>query len=448
VKQLFGTDGIRGVAGKYPLDPKTVTRFGSALAEVLFDGAKGDARVALGRDTRESGDWIATAVASGLSACGVEVVDAGVITTPGLAHVLRIGGFGAGVMISASHNPFADNGLKVFGAGGFKISDELEQQVEQKILSAEWSPPTREPQPPANDPELSAGYLRHLEAVLSAGRLDGLNLVLDCANGSASALAQELFQHYGAAVTMIGNAPDGRNINLGCGSLHLESLGETVRQQQADIGVAFDGDADRCLAVDSRGRPVDGDYILYIIGRRLKRQERLPGAGIVATIMSNLWLERKLSAEGVKLERAPVGDKYVLEQMTASGLTLGGEQSGHIIFREHATTGDGMLTALMLLDALVDENRTLDEVFDEIEPCPQVQINVRVREKPDLRRHPEVGPAVSLVERTMADSGRVVLRYSGTEPVARIMVEGTDAAAVKHQAEQLAGVVERAIGEG
>jgi phosphoglucosamine mutase len=449
VKQLFGTDGIRAVAGEYPLDRPTVLRFGAALAEVLEQEYGRPCRVALGRDTRESGIWLRDAVGRGLGARGATAVDAGTITTPGLAHVLEGQGFDAGVMISASHNPFRDNGLKVFGRGGVKLSDALERRVEQRILDDALAQPADEGPDVSEDPGLIRGYVAYLEEVLSpAGRLAGLRVALDCANGSASAIAPEVFRHHGADVVSIGDAPDGKNINLDCGSLHLDGLGRIVLERGCDLGIAFDGDADRCLAVDRKGRPVDGDYILYIVGRRLHRLGRLRGEAVVATIMSNLWLEQRFGEHGIKLHRAPVGDKYVLERMLESDLVLGGEQSGHVIFREHASTGDGVLTALLLLDALRDEGQTLEAILDSIKPCPQLQINVRVREKPDLRDHPAVGPAVAEVERALRDSGRVVLRYSGTEPVARIMVEGTNADAVRAHAEHLARVVEEALGGG
>jgi phosphoglucosamine mutase len=447
VKRLFGTDGIRGVAGEHPLDRPTVLRFGAALAEVLEAEYGRACRVALGRDTRESGTWLRDAVGRGLVSRGATAVDAGTITTPGLAHVLVGRGFDAGVMISASHNPFRDNGLKVFGRGGFKLSDEMERRVEQRMLGDGLEPPSDEDAVVSEDPKLIRAYVEHLEQVVSPpGRFEGLRLALDCANGSACAVAPEILRHHGAEVVTIGVAPDGRNINLDCGSLHLDGLGRLVRESGCDLGIAFDGDADRCLAVDRKGRPVDGDHILYIVGRRLHRRGRLRGDAVVATIMSNLWLERRLREHGIALLRAPVGDKYVLEQMREGSFVLGGEQSGHIIFREHATTGDGILTALLFLEALRDEAQPLEEIVDSIEPCPQVLLNVRVREKPDLRAHEVVGPAVAEAERALADAGRIVLRYSGTEPVARIMVEGTNAETVRVHAERLARVVEDVLG--
>ncbi len=445
MKRLFGTDGIRGVAGRYPLDEPTVRRFGAALAERLPSGES--CRVVVGRDTRESGPWLRDALAAGLASRKAVAVDAGVVSTPALAHVVRRCGFDAGVMISASHNPFEDNGLKVFGSDGVKLSDELESRIEELMLDGSRADPGRQAHSVEQDDSLSRCYVEHLETLLSGtDRLRGLSLVVDCANGSAYALAPEVLRHHGAEVLTIGDAPDGRNINLECGSLHLDRLVERVGQERADLGIAFDGDADRCLAVDSRGRVVDGDYLLFIVGRRMKREGRLRGDALVATIMSNFWLEESLAGEGVRLIRAPVGDKYVLEQMIAENLALGGEQSGHLIFRDHATTGDGLLTALLFLETLLEEPQSLEQIMDGITPYPQVQINVRVGEKPDLRSHATIGPAVAEIETALQGRGRVVLRYSGTEPVARVMLEGKEQELVRNQAEHLAAVIRQELG--
>jgi phosphoglucosamine mutase len=447
MKRLFGTDGIRTVAGEPPLDPPGVRRFGVALAEFLRAAGEPGRGVVLGRDTRESGPWIRDAVAAGLASRGVDAVDAGVITTPGLAHTLRAGGFRSGVMISASHNPYHDNGLKAFGADGFKLPDEAEQRIEGWILDDGLDDPGERDGAAIQDAGLARDYVLHLEELVSPpGRFRGTRVLLDCANGSAAGLAPEIFRHHGAEVVTIGDAPDGRNINLDCGSLHLDGLARRVKADGFDIGLAFDGDADRCLAVDRRGRVVDGDYILYLVGRRMKRAGQLAGDTVVATIMSNFWLEERFEREGIRLLRAPVGDKYVLERMEAEGLVLGGEQSGHVIFREYATTGDGILTAMMLLDALIDDEQPLETILDGIVPCPQLLVNVRVSEKPDLRQHPVVGPLVSETEAELEGRGRVVLRYSGTEPLARVMVEARDDALVQRHAHRLAEAIERALG--
>ena len=447
MKRLFGTDGIRAVAGEAPLDPPTVRRFGAALAEVLESaGGDGETRVVLGRDTRESGPWLRDALVAGLSSRGAAVVDAGVITTPGLARVIRQEGFAGGVMISASHNPFEDNGLKAFGADGAKLSDALEVRIERRMIDEGIADPGDASAAAPLDDSLVEHYVEHLARVLGPdGRLADLRLVLDCANGAACAIAPRVFRSHGALVEAIGVAPDGRNINLDCGSLHLDLLSHAVRERSASVGLAFDGDADRCLAVDRRGRVADGDHILFVAGRRLKRRGELRGNSVVATIMSNFWLEERLGREGIELRRTAVGDKYVLEEMVEHDLVLGGEQSGHVIFREHATTGDGILTGLQLLDALAD-GPPLEEILDDITPYPQVLLNVKVREKPDLRAHPRIGPAVREIEAALDGHGRVVLRYSGTEPKARVMLEGQDPQRIHEMAERLAALIAMELG--
>jgi phosphoglucosamine mutase len=446
VKRLFGTDGIRAMAGEYPLDPPTVRRLGVALAGELETSGNNGNRVVLGRDTRESGPWLGRAVTAGLRSGGADAVDAGVISTPGLAHVLRRQGFAAGVMISASHNPFEDNGLKVFGADGVKLSDEIERRIEERILDG-GIPEGDTDAPPAENGALIDDYVAFLEGAVSrAQRFEGLRLVLDCANGSASSIAPLVFRHHGAEVVTIGDRPDGRNINLECGSTHLDKLADAVRSEGADVGLAFDGDADRCLGVDGKGRPIDGDRILYILARQMNRDGRLPGHGVVATIMSNFWLEERLAREGVTLYRARVGDKYVLQMMHERGLVLGGEQSGHIILSEQSTTGDGILTGLVLLDTIYGADPSLAETLDSIEPYPQELINIRVTDKPDMAAHPVIGPVVREVEADLAGHGRVVLRYSGTESLARVMIEGKDPRRVHDHAERLAEVIRQELG--
>ncbi len=446
MKRLFGTDGVRGVAGEPPLDAASVRRIGAALADVLHGRLGRDARLVLGRDTRESGPWLRDAVAAGLASRGATSVDAGTVSTPGLAYSIPQGGFDAGVMISASHNPYGDNGLKVFGAKGTKLSDAQEMEVERLVLDSGIADPGPSDAPVPEDTSLMDHYVRFLESIVPAGRFDGVRLLLDCAHGSATALAPLIFDQLGAEVACIGCAPDGRNINLGCGSLHLDALAAHVREGGFDLGLAFDGDADRCLAVDGEGRAVDGDHILYLTARLLRRQGRLRNDAVVATVMSNLWLEHYLAADGIRLLRAPVGDKYVHERMMAEGAVLGGEQSGHVIFREVAEAGDGILTGILLLDAVLEEGRPLQALLADIVPYPQVLLNVRVREKPDLRQHPVIGPAVGEAESALDGSGRVLLRYSGTEPLARVMVEGKDAEVVRRHAERLVELIRRELG--
>jgi phosphoglucosamine mutase len=446
MKRLFGTDGIRGVAGTPPLDPVSVRKFGLALASVLATEFKHPPRVVCGRDTRESGPWLRDAVADGLAVIGGTVTDAGVITTPGLAHATTASGFDAGVMISASHNPFEDNGLKVFSRHGVKLEDAMESRIETIILDPVTAAPPAGAGRALSDPTLVSRYVRVLEGVLPPGRLAGLRIVLDCANGSASAIAPAVFSDLGATVATMGNEPNGRNINLGCGSLHLDGLAEQVREGGFDLGLAFDGDADRCLAVDRRGRVIDGDHILFVCGRGLKRRGQLPGDAIVATVMSNYWLEKQLGDLGIRLHRAPVGDKYVLERMVAEDAKLGGEQSGHVIFRDRGTTGDGILTGLLLVDAVLDDAVPVEATLDGIVPFPQLLINVRVSAKPDLHAHPAIGPVIEAAERELDGRGRVVLRYSGTESLARVMVEADDDDLVRSTADRIAAVIREYLG--
>jgi phosphoglucosamine mutase len=447
MKRLFGTDGIRAVAGTPPLDAPSVRKFGLALAEVLEHELGRPPRVVCGRDTRESGPWLRDAVADGLAARGGQVVDAGVITTPGLAHATHTAPFDAGVMISASHNPFEDNGLKVFSRDGMKLEDAMESRIEAIILDAAVPFPPERTGRAVLDESLVAKYVKVLEGAVPRGRLAGMRLLLDCANGAASAIAPAVFRDLGATVETQGDRPNGRNINLGCGSLHLDGLASRVREGRFDVGLAFDGDADRCLAVDRGGRIIDGDHILFLCALRLKRRGSLAGDSVVATIMSNFWLEQRLREEGIRLHRAPVGDKYVLERMLVENAMLGGEQSGHVIFRGIGTTGDGILTGLLLLDAVLDEPVSLEATIDGIVPFPQVLINVRVNDKPDLRAHPAIGPVVADAERAVEGRGRVVLRYSGTEKLARVMVEADDDVLVQHTAERVAAVIRTHLGE-
>ena len=447
MKRLFGTDGIRAVAGTPPLDPESVRKFGLALAHVLEREHGRPPRIVCGRDTRESGPWLRDAIADGLAARGARMVDSGVITTPGLAYATHASSFDAGVMISASHNPFEDNGIKVFSHDGVKLDDAVEARIETIILDPSTSTPPAGAGRAEPDDALAGAYLRVLEAAVPPGRFAGLRLLLDCANGSATAIAPAVFRDLGARVETRGDQPNGRNINLNCGSLHLEGLAARVRDGGFDLGLAFDGDADRCLAVDRLGRVVDGDHILFLCARGLKRRSALNGNAVVATIMSNYWLERRLGEEGVRLHRAPVGDKYVLEKMIAEKASLGGEQSGHVIFRDVGTTGDGILTGLLLLDAVLDDPVPLEATIDGIVPFPQVLINIRVSEKPDLRSHPAIGPVIVEAERAIEGRGRVVLRYSGTESLARVMVEADDRALVTHTAERIATVIREHLGD-
>lgn len=423
-KQLFGTDGIRGVAGEYPLDPSTVFAFGCALGEDLT--ARHNApEVLIGADTRESGQWIAETVAGGLTSRGVRIRYAGVITTPGVAYLTRNGDFRAGVMISASHNPYHDNGIKVFGHSGFKLPDDEEQLIEERIFALREQALQPESTALAVDDALARRYLDFLSST-SAVRFDGVKLAVDCGNGASFRLAPELFRRLGAEVVAICVAPDGRNINLDCGALHLGALRKAVLAAKADFGVAFDGDADRAIFVSSSGNIVNGDGVLLAAARALKAAGHLPHNLVIATVMSNLGLEKALEREGIRMLRTPVGDKYVLEEMVRLGAAIGGEQSGHVIFREFATTGDGILTALRLFEIARRAGAGLDELVADLHVYPQKLVNIRIREKAGLLERPAVASEIRRVEEAFAGSGRVLVRFSGTEPLARVMVEGPD----------------------
>src|SRR5579884_697355 len=423
-RQLFGTDGIRGIAGEPPLDARTAHALGVALGEwskVSGHQKGGLAEVLIGMDTRESGPWLAAQVAGGLASSGVSARFAGVITTPGVAYLTRTGPFAAGVMISASHNPYHDNGLKVISHSGYKLPDDTELDLENRINAWLGSGEQATAKALQVDESLDNAYTDYL-----AGTVSGsfpFRLAIDCANGSAAQVAPRLFPRLGCQIEWLAIAPDGRNINLGCGSLHLESLQKRVVESGADLGVAFDGDADRALFVSSSGKIVDGDAVLFLAGSDLKRAGKLAGDVVVATVMSNLGLETALRQQGIRMLRTPVGDKYVLEEMLKRGAVLGGEQSGHVIFSQYATTGDGLLTALRVLEIVRDSGQSLDELSREVKTFPQKLVNVRVKHKRPLTELETVQAEIAAAEREFAGTGRVVVRFSGTEPLARVMIE-------------------------
>ncbi len=444
-KELFGTDGIRGVPGTYPLDDRTLYWVGRTLGEYLRR-TNPNPRALIGMDTRESGPHIAGKIAAGLTRAGVAPASAGVISTPGVAFLARRKGFSAGVVISASHNPFHDNGVKLFSGSGMKFPDEVEESLEREILQRKDLEVAAAQVSLQADASLDEAYLTFLRSrVLAGAKLAGMKLVLDCANGAATQLGPELFRALGADVVAIHNQPDGRNINAGCGSLHPESLQRKVVETRAALGVAFDGDADRAIFSCASGKLVDGDGVLLAAARYLKAAGQLKGKHIVSTTMANLGLERALAAEGLGLARVPVGDRYVLEEMRRSGANLGGEQSGHIIFLDDATTGDGLLTALKIA-CLVALRGPLDELVADLKVFPQAIVNVKVRSKPPLESLPEVSSALAQANRSLGDSGRIVLRYSGTEPLARVMVEAERAEDVERWSETIAFAIQSSIG--
>lgn len=443
-RQLFGTDGVRGVAGEYPLDGPTTYALGRALGEwVAHHGS--NPQVLLGLDTRESGPWLAAQVAGGLRDAGAVPRFAGRITTPGVAHLTRTRDFVAGVMISASHNPYRDNGIKVFDHSGFKLPDEQEHRIESRIFELAAAGVEPVPAPLEVDEGLDAAYVDYLAGTCGA-RLEGMRLAIDCANGAASHLATELFERLGASVHAIGCEPDGRNINLNCGALHVGSLQREVVARGADAGAAFDGDADRCILVAGSGKIVDGDHVLFLIARELQQQRRLDPPVVIATVMSNLGLEVALGRIGVELVRTPVGDKYVLEEMMRRGAVIGGEQSGHVIFREFATTGDGMLTALQSLAVMRRTGRNLDELTADLEIYPQTLVNVRVKHRKPLSELASVQAAIRGAEESFGRQGRVLVRFSGTEPLARVMVEGPEPGAVAQWAGRIAEELRSELG--
>jgi phosphoglucosamine mutase len=447
-RELFGTDGIRGLPGRFPLDDATLHATGLAIGHYvagLTSGAR--PRVLLGMDTRESGPHLAAHLAKGLAEAGAEPVSAGVIPTPGVAALVRKKDFVAGVVISASHNPFTDNGVKLFSHEGMKFPDQVEEQLEAEILRLRETAPAGDGEPALSpQPGLEDEYLAELRTRADGGaKLDGLPIVLDCANGAASRLGPKLFSSLGAHVTAIHNAPDGRNINAGCGSLHPESMCRAVRESGARLGVAFDGDADRALFSTASGRLVDGDGVLYLSARMLKAAGRLRGGAVVGTAMTNLGLERALAREEIGLVRVPVGDRYVLEEMLRRGANLGGEPSGHIIFLDEGPAGDGLATALKVA-AAVCRDGALEQLVSGLELYPQIILNVPVREKPPLNSLPEVAQLADKAREALGEANRIVLRYSGTERVARVMVEAREKSEVERWAAALADAIRRHVG--
>jgi phosphoglucosamine mutase len=444
MRKLFGTDGIRAVAGEAPLDKRTVFAVGLALAKKLGTNA----RVVMGMDTRESGPWIAATLAAGLRAGGAEVVSAGVITTPAIAFLARKHGFSAGVVISASHNPWQDNGIKIFGGDGYKLPDDvelgIEAEIEKQLLSAQQDE-AENPLPEVNE-SYRAEYVRFLLEAVPKISLDNRKVVIDCANGAASAVAPQLFAELQGTVEVTHASPDGRNINQNCGALHPEIVAAEVKARGASMGFTFDGDADRALFADEHGNVVNGDAVMLVCARDLQARGELAGDLVVATTMSNMGLEAAFARSGIKMLRAPVGDKYVLEEMRKSGASLGGEQSGHILFPARATTGDGLLTALLLLDVVHRSGKTLGELIADLKNFPQVILNVKVREKRDLAMIPAVVEAIAAAEEELKDSGRVVIRYSGTEALARVMIEAESEEAMRRHAEAIAGAIRVELG--
>jgi phosphoglucosamine mutase len=450
-KQLFGTDGIRGLPGHYPLDDETLSRVGFALGSYLLslNSSHSAPRVLIATDTRESGPHIAERISSGLDLAGARAAFAGVLTTPGVAWLVSREGFSAGVVISASHNPYHDNGVKLISSSGMKFPDAIEARLENTILSSNGRPPAARSATTlerGGNEKLCADYLEGLrQAALPGAKFDGMKIVLDCANGAASKLAPQLFRSLGANVIAMNDAPDGRNINTNCGSLDPQGMQKGVVETAAALGVAFDGDADRAIFASASGKLIDGDSVLLIVGRYLQSAGKLKGSVIVGTTMANLGLERALERSGLTLVRTAVGDRYVLEEMQRIGANLGGEQSGHILFLDDATTGDGMLTAVKIA-SLVSISGPLDQLVADLKIFPQKIVNVKVNSKPALDSLDEISRVLKQAENALGSSGRVVVRYSGTEPVARVMVEAERDEDVRRWTTTLASALRSLIG--
>ena len=435
---LFGTDGVRGAPGRFPLDAATIARLGAALAEE----AGAAPRIVIGRDTRESGEWIERLLAGGIRSAGGAAVGVGVLPTPAVAF-LAARGFDAGVVISASHNPVPDNGIKVLTRAGEKASRRHEARIEARVAAARErgsAPPA--PVAPASDAGLSDEYVAHLAAVLDgAPRLDACRVAVDCAHGATSSVAPGVLRRLGIPVVAVNAAPDGRNINVGCGSTQPAALQRVVVEQRCRLGLAFDGDGDRVILVNHRGEVVDGDGTLFVCARHLQAAGRLASNSVVATVMSNIGLELSLRRAGIAMHRCPVGDRNVRDEMRRRGVCLGGEQSGHVIFSDRLPTGDGLATGLEVLRVIAETGWGLADLTAGLETFPQQLVNVRVDAQPDLDDVPGVRSAVRAAERRLGDRGRVVVRYSGTEPLLRIMIEGPDPGTVR---ELTAAIADRA----
>ena len=438
--KLFGTDGVRGKAGNYPLDAPTIRRLGAALARAL-DHGKGSVRFLSGRDTRESGAWIERELAFGMNSQGATLTGAGIIPTPAIAYLTPRMGYTAGVVISASHNPFEDNGIKVFSGAGEKFTETLEEHVESIIADSSWHVPAGDA-PEVEQVDYRSEYTSHLRAILSnAETLRGTRLAIDCANGATTTIAPRLFEELGFEVSCIGCEPDGRNINLHVGSTAPQLLAKTVVDGGYPLGIAYDGDGDRAIFVDGTGKVVDGDAVMLLCAKQMKREGRLKGNGVVATVMSNIGLEIALRDNGIDMVRCPVGDKYVMEEMIKRDLSLGGEQSGHVIFSEYLFTGDGLATSLNVLRTIGTTGKSLADLASDLTTYPQVLVNVRVERKVDLKTVPEIASVMDDIESRLAGKGRLLIRYSGTEPLLRIMIEGQDQRQIAGWAAEIAEAV-------
>jgi phosphoglucosamine mutase len=445
--KYFGTDGVRGIANSQ-LTPELAFKIGRVGGYVLTrHKQEGKPKVVIGRDTRISGHMLESALLAGLLSVGAEVIRLGVISTSGVAYLTRALGADAGVMISASHNPFPDNGIKFFGSNGFKLSDEVEAEIEQYLDAAEDTLPRPTGEQIGTVLDFLEGgqkYLSHLKSTVTE-RFDGIKVVLDCANGAVSSLAARLFADVEAEVITIGANPNGININEQCGSTHPEKLQEEVVKHKAHLGLSFDGDADRCIAVDENGEIVDGDYIMAICARALKAKGKLNNNTVVTTVMANMGFFKAMEEAGINTTKTAVGDRYVVEEMLRGGYNLGGEQSGHIVFLDYNTTGDGLLTGLQLLNIIKETGKPLSELKQVMTKYPQILVNVRVADKTKLAGNAAIEQIIKDVEAELAGNGRVLVRPSGTEPIVRVMAEGPDEAQLQQLVDRIAQVVEREL---
>ena len=444
-KQLFGTDGIRGVANQYPITPEVALKIGRAVARVLA-GRTPRHKVVIGKDTRLSGYMLETAITSGLVSEGSRVLLTGPAPTPAVAHLTRSMGCDAGIMLTASHNPYEDNGIKIFGPDGYKLTDELEAEVEKIILADSLPERQTELGKAFRIDDAMGRYIEFAKNAAGAGSLRGLKVVVDCANGAAYFVGPLILEELGAEVIKLSTRPDGRNINEGCGALHPERAAEMVKEHGADVGICFDGDADRVIFCDEKGEVVDGDRILCLCAKALKAKGKLKGDTLVATVMSNFGLRDALAEDGINLETTGVGDRLVLECMREKGYNLGGENSGHIIYSDHATTGDGIMSALMVLSLMREKGKPLSELSNCMEIYPQVLLGLNVKEKPPLEDLPEVMAAIASAESAFADKGRVLVRYSGTERKIRVLTECPDEFMAQQQADLIAEAIQQTIG--
>ena len=447
--KLFGTDGIRGGANQYPMTPEMAVTIGRAVARI-FKGDDKQSKIVIGKDTRISGDMLEHALASGICSMGVDAYLTGILPTPGVAFMTSSTGANAGIVISASHNPFYDNGIKIFKGNGYKLSDDEESQIEQLVFNqsiVSTSKSVRDTGRVYQIHDAGMAYGNFLKQTISENfYFKDITIVMDCSNGATFEVAPAIFTQLGAKVTTLSVNPDGKNINDNCGSQHPENLKKIILKNGAHIGLAFDGDGDRLIAVDEKGTVATGDQILSVCAKFMKQKGLLKGNQVVSTVMSNMGLGQALKKMGIKHMTTAVGDRYVMEKMVSSGAVLGGEDSGHMIFLNYHTTGDGILSALRLIQAMIEESKPLSELCKIMTVFPQILINVDVSRKPDLKNIPDIKNAITSVETKLGEKGRVVVRYSGTQPICRIMVEGPTTEETRKYCQQLADIIKENIG--